>query len=232
MHLKPVHFKLRHAGKRAHLCCIAFNAGRSGSSRGAVFVSRGASGQHQRSRHAFQVPLEGAANCLVKVVDVEDQPPIGRSEGAEVAHMRVAAELAYDAGRRKLRQIRGHHRRRAAKVAERRHCHQFVLELNQRRHAAAHRACHQFQSGGRPRLGMQRFMLVAAHLFAPRLAKRTPFFRSCPVHTAEHTPSTLAAQYGSRRDLDFPWKPAPLSTAPAYGQFGLRSENHDWEKPF
>jgi hypothetical protein len=40
---------------------------------------------------------------------------------------------------------------------------------------------------------MQRFVLVAAHLFAPRLAKCAPFFRRRPVHTAEHTLSTLAA---------------------------------------
>lgn len=49
------------------------------------------------------------------------------------------------------------------------------------------------ESCGRPRLGMQRVVLVATHLLAPRLAKCAAVFRSCPMHTAEHTPSTLTA---------------------------------------
>ena len=151
--------------------------------RRAVFVPRGAPGQHQRSGHALQIPLEGAADGFVEVVDVEDQPAIGRGEGAEVAHMRVAAELADDAGGGQLREVSGHHRRRAAKVAEGRLGHQLVFELDERGHAAAHRARNKLQCRGGPRLGMQRFVLVAAHLLAPRLAKRAPFFRSCPVHT-------------------------------------------------
>ena len=183
VHLKAVHFKLRHAGKCAHLLGVALDARLGGFARGAVFVSRGASGQHQRGRHALQVPLEWAANRLIEVVDVEDQPPVGRGVCAQVAHMRVAAKLAHDAGRRKLRQVRGHHRRCAAKVSERRLGHELILELDQRRHAAAHRSLYQFQSRGRPRLGMQCFVLMAAHLLAPRLAKCAPFFRSCPVHT-------------------------------------------------
>ena len=64
----------------------------------AVFVAGRAAGQHQRGGHALQVPLEGAADGLVEVVDVEDQPAVGRGIGAQVAHMGVAAELAHDAG--------------------------------------------------------------------------------------------------------------------------------------
>ena len=183
MHLKAVHFQLRHAGKCAHLHGVSLDAGRGGSSRGAILVARGASGQHQRRCHALQVPLERAPNGLVEVIEVEDQPAIGRGECAQVAHMRVAAKLAHDPGGRKLRQVGGHHRRRAAKVSERRLRHQLILELDQRRYAPAHRSCYQFQCRGWPRLGMQCFVLMPAHLLAPRLAKCASFFRTCPVHT-------------------------------------------------
>ena len=101
-------------------------------------MSGGASGQHQRCRHALQVPLEGAANGLVEVVDVEDEASVGRGVGAQVAHVGVAAELADDAGRGKLGQVRSHYRRGAAKKGEGRLGHELVLEGDERGHAAAH----------------------------------------------------------------------------------------------
>ena len=184
VHLKPVHFQQRHAGKSAHLRGVALDAGRSGLARGAVFVSGGAAGQHQRGRHALQVPLEGAADGLVEVVDVEDEASVGRGVSAQVAHVGVAAELADDAGGGKLGQVRGHDRRGAAKEGEGRLGHELVLEGNERGHAAAHGPLDDGQSGGLPRLGIQGVVLVAAHLLAPRLAESAAFFRSCPVHTS------------------------------------------------
>ena len=131
----------------------------------------------------FKSHSNGPANRFVEVVEVEDQPPIGRGVCAQVAHMRVAAKLAHDARRWKLRQIGSHHRRGAAKVSERRLRHELIFKLDQLRHAPAHRSCYQFQCRGRPRLGTQCFVLMSAHLLAPRLAKCAPFFRTCPVHT-------------------------------------------------
>ncbi len=71
-----------------------------------------------RSGHALQVPLEGAADGFVEVVDVEDEAAVGRGKSAEVAHMGVAAELADDAGGGQHGQVGGHDRHGAAKVAE------------------------------------------------------------------------------------------------------------------
>ena len=82
-----------------------------------------------------------------------------------------------------MRQVRRHHRRRAAKVSEGRLGHQLVLQLDQRRHAATHRSLHKRQRGNRPRLEFSRFVLVAAHLLAPRLTQCAAFFWSCPLHT-------------------------------------------------
>ena len=91
MHLEPAHFQMRHAGKCAHLRGIALNARLRRLARRAVLVPRGAARQHQRSRHALQIPLEGPANRLIEVVDVEDQPAVGRGICAQVAHVRITA---------------------------------------------------------------------------------------------------------------------------------------------
>ena len=127
MHLKAVHIQVRHAGKSPHLRGVALDACLRSLARGAVFVPCGAAGQHQRSGHALQIPLERAANGFIEVVDVEDEAAVGRGIGAQVAHVRIAAELAHDAGRGQLGQVRSHHRRRAAKVSERRLGHQLRI---------------------------------------------------------------------------------------------------------
>ena len=191
MHLEAVHFQLRHARKGAHLGGIPLHARHGGPARRAVFVSRGSPGEHQRCGHALEVPLEGAAYGFVKVVDVEDQPAVGRGIGAQVPNMSVAAELAHDAGRGQLRQVRRHHRSRAAKVREGRFGHQLVLQGDERRHAAAHRSFHDLEGRRLPRLGFEGFVLVASHLFAPRLTQRATFFGGRPAHI----PGTYTVQF-------------------------------------
>ncbi len=124
MHLKAADFE------EGHLCemraSVRSNAGCSARRlvRGRLLVSGFAAGEDERSGHALQVPLEGAADGFVEVVDVEDEAAVGCGEGAEVAHMRVAAELRFDAGIGQDGQVGGHHRRGAAKVAEGRLGHQ------------------------------------------------------------------------------------------------------------
>ena len=48
----------------------------------------------------FTIVLERSRECLVEVVQVEDQRPLGRRERAEVRQMRVAAELRAETGGR------------------------------------------------------------------------------------------------------------------------------------
>ena len=94
MHLEAADFENRQLGKGAHLLAVVRSRNSSTAPRAATFLVSGfAPGKHQRGGHALQVPLEGAADGLVKVVDVEDQPAVGRGKGAQVAHVRVAAEL-------------------------------------------------------------------------------------------------------------------------------------------
>jgi hypothetical protein len=128
MHLEPVHFKLRHVGKRAHLRGIAFNAGRSGFAPVPSLCPAARPASTSDAAMRFKSHSKGPRMVSSKVVDVEDQPTIGRGECAQVAHMRVAAKLAHDARRGKLRQVRGHHRRCAAKIAEWRLGHELVFE--------------------------------------------------------------------------------------------------------
>ncbi len=90
-----------------------------------------AGGDREAGRQALEVPLERGRQGLVEVVDVEDQAPVGRGEHAEVQQVRVAARLHPDAGRRRVRQIPGHRRGRAAEVGKRRRDHAPVPDRHQ-----------------------------------------------------------------------------------------------------
>ncbi len=59
-----------------------------------------AAGHDDARREALQVPLPGAGQGLVEVVDVEDLGARGRGVGAEVREVGVAAELHRQAARR------------------------------------------------------------------------------------------------------------------------------------
>lgn len=60
---------------------------------------------------------------------------IRRGEGAEVAHMRVSANLHAQSGDGRSGQIRRHHWRRAAEESKGRRCHAPHLDGNQLLHA-------------------------------------------------------------------------------------------------
>jgi hypothetical protein len=190
------HLNAGHLGKGAHLRRVALNAFLHGLSRGAFLVPGCAARHHQRSGHALQVPLERSANGLVEVVDVEDQTAVGCGKGAQVAHMRVAAELGCKAGVGQHGQVRGHHRNCAAKEAEGRVGHELILELDERGNAALHRPRQQIESRRLARLGRECVVFLAAYLLAPRLAQLAPFFGSHPLHEPHHTPSVRATQPG------------------------------------
>ena len=97
--------------------------------------SRPASEKLATSR--FTIPLPRPGQRLVEVVEVEDEPPLGRGEGAEVGEMGVAAELRLEARPRGPREIRRHHRRGAAVEGERRGQHAAVAQRHQLAHPRA-----------------------------------------------------------------------------------------------
>jgi hypothetical protein len=97
-----------------------------------------AAGEDEAGGHALDVPLEGAADGLVEVVDVEDEAAVGRGEGAEVADVGVAAELGEDAGVGAEREIVGHDRDGSAEEAEGRAAMRSYLMGDERGDAAAH----------------------------------------------------------------------------------------------
>ena len=132
-------------------------------------------GEDEAGGHAFDVPLEGAADGLVEVVDVEDEAAVGRGEGAEVADVRVAAELGVDAGVGAEREVVGHHGDGSAEEAEGRHGHAIGLDADKRGDTAAHGLGKQLQGVGAAEFWLPSGVAGAGHLAAMRLAKGETF---------------------------------------------------------
>ncbi len=170
MHLIAADLEVRHAGEGAHLRDVFFYALFCSGLRGRLLVASLTPGQHDGSGHAFQIPLEWAADGLVEVVDVEDEPSVRRGKGAQVAHMRVTAELADDASIGQHGQVGGHHRHCAAKVAEGRRGHQLVFEFDQRWHTTMHRPIKKEKRRDLARFDVQLAVRLASNLFAPRVS--------------------------------------------------------------
>ena len=78
--------------------------------RGVAVVARG---DLEARREALDVPLPRPGQRLVEVVDVEDQPPLGRLEEAEVHEVGVAAQLGREPGVGRPGQVRRHEQRAA-----------------------------------------------------------------------------------------------------------------------
>jgi len=91
VHLKARHFEHRHPRKGVHGPAIAPEHDRSCLRTGNILVACFTAGQDDAGRQTLQIPLKGPADGFVEVVDVEDQPPIGRGVGTQVADMRVSA---------------------------------------------------------------------------------------------------------------------------------------------
>ena len=75
----------------------------------------------------------GPGQRLVEVVDAEDEPPVGRGEGAEVREVRVAAQLHLQPGSRRAGEIGRHQVRGAAVERERRDEHPPVADRHELR---------------------------------------------------------------------------------------------------
>jgi hypothetical protein len=108
----------RHAREGVHDAAIARQEGKCGVAAVAALRACLAAGEDEAGGHALDVPLERAADGLVEVVNVEEEVTVGRGEGAEVADVRVAAELGEDAGVLAEREIVGHDGHGAAEEAE------------------------------------------------------------------------------------------------------------------
>jgi hypothetical protein len=91
-------------------------------------------GNDEARSQPLEIPLPRCRQRLVEVVDVKNDPPLRRSEPAEVHQMAIAARLHVDAGRRRVRKIRRHDGRGAAVERERRLHHPPVSERQKLRH--------------------------------------------------------------------------------------------------
>src|SRR5207302_8499133 len=69
-----------------------------------------ATGDADARREALDIPFPRTGQRLVEVVDVEDQLPLRRREGAEIRQVRVAAELHGQAGRWCSHEVASHDR--------------------------------------------------------------------------------------------------------------------------
>ena len=97
-------------------------------------VSVGPSGDLQTGDQPFDIPLPGPRGGLVEVVDVEDQPALGRAEHPEVGQVGIPAGLHPQAGIRRLGKVRGHDQRRTPEEREGRDEHPAVADRHQFRH--------------------------------------------------------------------------------------------------
>ena len=98
MDLEASDFKERKTCKGAHVFAVTSDAVLDGIVSRGFFVTGLAAGENDGGGHAFEVPLERAANRFVEVIDVEDEPAVGCGEGAKIAHVGVAAYLSFDSG--------------------------------------------------------------------------------------------------------------------------------------
>ena len=101
----------RAAGELAHRLPVAGDGGQHASRRCLRREPVLPGGDDQAGRQPLDVPLERPGQGLVEVVDVEDQPALGRAEQAEVRQVRVAAHLHGQPGR--VGEVAGHRQGRA-----------------------------------------------------------------------------------------------------------------------
>src|SRR5271170_8105368 len=82
-------------------------------------------------RQALHVPLPRSREGLVEIVDVEQHPPLGRAEQAEIRQVSVTAQLHGDPRHRGRRQVGRHDQRPAPVERERRGQHPPVADRDQ-----------------------------------------------------------------------------------------------------
>ena len=105
-------------------------------------------------REALQVPLPRRGEGLVEIVEIEHDVLARRAEETEVVQVRVAVDHDGVADRRRLREVPGHHRRRAAQERERRRRHARHAQRNQPLLAAGVAGKHPLDGIGPVRRGL------------------------------------------------------------------------------
>lgn len=113
------------------LAVLAHDRGR-GARRVAVGEPQVLGGDHYAGRQPLDVPFEGRRQCLVQVVEVEDDVALGRGEAAEVHQVGIAACLHAQPAGRRVGQVGGHQRRRTAVEGEGRTRHAAEADRHQR----------------------------------------------------------------------------------------------------
>ena len=133
------------------------------------------SDQHAR-RQALDVPLPGARERLVEVVDVEHELALGRREHAEVRQVSVAAALHVQPRARRSREVVGHDLGRATVEGERGHEHPAVADRHELGDARARLVLEQSDRVGAICVRLVLGVAGSWDLGAGRLAPRDAFF--------------------------------------------------------
>jgi hypothetical protein len=136
-----------------------------------------ASGDHHARCQAFDIPLEWRRQRLIEVVDIEDEPALGRGEDAEVQHVRIATRLYPQPADGSVGKILSHDRGGSAEERQRRSHHALMADRQELRHPPSLLL---LQNEDRITPAGRRVpsrMLGARHALAQRPAMLPPAFR-------------------------------------------------------
>ena len=207
---------------------------REGVHHGAIAAKEGAGGvvadalpdagllprQQKAGGHSLDIPLEGAADGLVEIVEVEYEATVGSCEGTEVADVGVTAELRVNAGVGTEREITGHYGDGATEEAEGRAGHPLVFDGDERGNTAAHRLGHQGERAGVAALsrgGVPAGVVGAAHVLAVRLTEGKTFagWKRSGHGWSGYTPRPMVGG-GMRYSISFRCNQLLKNTLPKY----------------
>ena len=131
--LKPgiPHVQGPHRAEPGHGFAVRPDAGQHGIAGELVAEAARAAREDKAGGQAFDVPLPRGRQRFIQVVNVEDDPPLGRGKAAEIAQVRIAARLHAKARGGRAGQVHRHVERRPAIEGERRRQHAAVAQGNQ-----------------------------------------------------------------------------------------------------
>ena len=93
MYLVAGYLEDGHSGEFAGEVAVSVEESLRGRGAGGLLDPCVVPGEEDACGHALDVPLEGSADGLVEVVDIEDEAAIGSAVGSEILDVGVAAEL-------------------------------------------------------------------------------------------------------------------------------------------
>ena len=137
-----------HGGEGAHGTAVLGDELKYGGVAGSATGTGYAAGENDGGGHAFDVPLEGAADGFVEVVDVEGEAAVGSFKGAEVEDVSVSAKLGEEVGVGLAGEVGSHDGHGSAIETEGTSCHALVLDGDERLDAGALDGKEEFQRRG------------------------------------------------------------------------------------